>query len=342
MREFGELFSTFNWLTAIKLGVQVMIISYFLLWGWRRIRGTQAERLVKGIMVLVGFWVISHFVGFTLVTSILQHIVPVAVLAVFIIFQPELRRGLGYLGRMKSFKVDLSLPNSAEEKVRQDIAHIITAVRELSRAKIGALLVVEPPEGERDYLSPGTPINADLSATLLLTIFFPNSPLHDGAVVLRQDKIVAAGVILPMSEDPKLSYKYGTRHRAAIGLSETYDGLCIVVSEETGQISAASRGMLVRYNDATELHDPLMYLYHEHTTNAVSNPLNSFLTLFGRGRKETGAEEIVQSVSATLDTAVNVNSQEVPPDAQTGVDPRLSGDSDSTLDLAPLEPEQVL
>ena len=159
------------------------------------------------------------------------------------------------------------------------------------------MIVIEPPEGERDYLSPGTPVNADISATLLLTLFFPKSPLHDGAVVIRKAKIVAAGVILPMTDNPKLSYKYGTRHRAAIGLSETYDGLCIVVSEETGAISAASRGMLARYSNAEDLSDPIAYLYHQ---GAESNdsPLSSFLSLFGRGK----ADELVEAKSSTAVT----------------------------------------
>ena len=124
-------------------------------------------------------------------------------------------------------------------------------------------------------------------STLLLTLFFPKSPLHDGAVVIRKEKIVAAGVILPMTDNPKLSYRYGTRHRAAIGLSETYDGLCIVVSEETGAISAASRGMLARYSNAEDLADPIAYLYHQGTESGHSSPLSSFLSLFGRGKSES-------------------------------------------------------
>jgi len=201
------------------------------------------------------------------------------------VFQPEIRRGLGYLGRVQTFKFDLSLTNSDAARTSRDIKQIIQAVKELSRTKTGALLVIEPPEGERDYLSPGTPVNADISSTLLLSIFFPKSPLHDGAVVIRKQKIVAAGVILPMTDNAKLSYKYGTRHRAAVGLSETYDGLCIVVSEETGAISAASRGMLARYSNAEDLSDPITYLYHQGTATAAS-PLNSFLSLFARSKNE--------------------------------------------------------
>ena len=128
----------------------------------------------------------------TLITAILQHLIPGGlVVSLVIIFQPELRRGLGYLGRT-TFKVDFSLADSEKQRATEVIAHIISAVAELSREKTGALIVIEPPEGERDYLSPGTTMNADVSGNLLLSIFVNKSPLHDGAAVIRASKIVAA------------------------------------------------------------------------------------------------------------------------------------------------------
>jgi diadenylate cyclase len=187
---------------------------------------------------------------------------------------------------MERFRFDLSLRNVEVDKFKRDIEQIISAVGELSQNKTGALIVVEPLEGERDYLSPGTTVNADISSNLLQTIFFPNCPLHDGAVVIRRHKIVAAGVILPMTGNTKLSTKYGTRHRAALGLSEIYDGLCIVVSEETGSISAASRGLLVRYPKAEELAEPLSYIYKEPIEIRQLNPWNNFLALFNRAPKQ--------------------------------------------------------
>lgn len=282
MSSVDNILVQFDWIQLIKTTFQVFVITYSVLWIWGRIVGTQAERLVKGVLFLSAVCLVSYLLGFNIITSILQHLIPVAVMGIVIVFQPEIRRGLGYLGRMRTFKADLSLADSETEKLRRDITQIISAVKELSRNKIGALIVIEPPEGERDYVSPGTPINADISMNLLLTIFFPKSPLHDGAVVIQHDKIVAAGVILPMTDDPKLSYRYGTRHRAAIGLSETYDGLCIVVSEETGSISAASRGMLVRYGSAEELADPIAYLYHKHGTEPKPGPVTSFLSIIKR------------------------------------------------------------
>lgn len=295
MGDFAEFFNQINWFTLAKVIVQIFVICYAVLWLWRRIAGTHAERLVKGMLVLILIAIGSWALQLTIINSMLQHLIPVAAMALVIVFQPEIRRGLGYLGRAQTFKFDLSLSNTGETNTERLISEIIKAVRELSRSKTGALLVIEPPEGERDYVSPGTPVNAEISSTLLLTIFFPKSPLHDGAVVIRKDKIVAAGVILPMTDNQKLSYRYGTRHRAAIGLSETYDGLCIVVSEETGAISAASRGMLARYNSADDLAEPISYLYQQGMDTPTSGPLNSFLSLFGRGGKVENTTETAES-----------------------------------------------
>lgn len=276
-------------IVVTKTIIQLFIIVYAVLWVWSRIVGTQAERLVKGVIILSVIFLASYFAGFSIITSLLQHLIPVAAMAMVVVFQPEIRRGLGYLGRVKTLRTDLSLADSEQEKLKRDIEQIIAAVKELSRSKTGALIVIEPPEGERDYVSPGTPVNANISMNLLLTIFFHKSPLHDGAVVIRNDKIVAAGVILPMTSNPKLSYRYGTRHRAAIGLSEIYDGLCIVVSEETGSISAASRGMLVRYQNADELADPIEYLYHTPEQGSKSiTPWQSFLNMFKKGGDASG------------------------------------------------------
>ncbi len=286
MPDLSDFIKQIDLLTWGKTLLQVLIVFYAVLWVWRRIVGTHAERLVKGLLVLAAISLASSWLQLTLITSILHHLIPAAALALVMVFQPEIRRGLGYLGRVQTFKFDLSLTNSDATRTSRDITQIIQAVTELSRTKTGALIVIEPPEGERDYLSPGTPVNADISATLLLALFFPKSPLHDGAVVIRKQKIVAAGVILPMTDNAKLSYKYGTRHRAAIGLSETYDGLCIVVSEETGAISAASRGMLASYATAEDLTDPIAYLYYQGSEEQHTSPLNSFMSLFGRGKNE--------------------------------------------------------
>jgi len=284
-----------EWLTMGKYFAQVLIIIYGILWVWRRIVGTQAERVVKGVFVLAVLYIVCHSVGFNLITSLLRHVLPVAAIASVVIFQPEIRRGLGYLGRMKTFRVDFSLADSEEEGIKNDIHEIVAAVKELSANKIGALIVIESPAGEHYYISPGTAVNADISSNLILSIFFPKSPLHDGAIVVRQRKIVTAGVILPITDNPKLSLRYGTRHRAALGLSEIYEGLCIVISEETGSISAASRGMLVEYASAEELAEPISYLFSLKTAQKAQNLIASLIGAIPFHRKLAGARPLDES-----------------------------------------------
>lgn len=326
-----------GWLNAAKTVVELGIIGYAVIWTWGRIRGTQAERLVKGIIFLSVICVLTWILQMTLITAILQQLIPVAVVSLVIIFQPEIRRGLGYLGRT-TFRVDFSLADSQRQRATEVIAHIISAVRELSRERTGALIVIEPPEGERDYLSPGTPMNADVSANLLLSIFVNKSPLHDGAAVIRADKIVAAGVILPITDNPKLSYRYGTRHRAAIGLSEIYDGLCIVVSEETGAISAANRGMLVRYETADGLADPLSYFYYESPAeHKTSSPFQAFLALFGAGKVVVREHSILGpklTPNQTREIAINAESSREPATEQTSQVAEMPPEKDDPADLA--------
>lgn len=326
MPDFLHYFHGLRSLTDPKVVIQLVLIGYALAWVWRRIKATQAERLVKGLMVVALIFGVSAWLGLTIITSILQSLIPVAVLALVITFQPEMRRGLGYLGRMERFRFDWSLRNVEVDKSQKDIEQIISAVDELSRNRTGALIVVEPPEGERDYLSPGVTVNGDISSTLLLSIFFPNSPLHDGATVIRRHKIVAAGVILPMTGNPKLSTKYGTRHRAALGLSEIYDGLCIVVSEETGSISAASRGLLVRYAKASELAEPLSYIYKQPTDIKQWNPWNTFIAFIGRASKSSTSSEqpAASSEQVVVADAIEAESTKEPVrEITTNVDDRL-------------------
>ena len=327
VNDFGSL------LFFVGMVAQVLILSYVGIWSWKRIVGTQAERLLKGLLVIAGIWLIASFLQFTLITTILSTLLPVALIALVIIFQPELRRGLGYLGKVNTFKFDLSLTSVETTQLERDIDHIIAAVKELSRSKTGALIVVEPLFGERDYVSPGTTVNADISTTLLLTIFFDRSPLHDGAVVIRKNKIVAAGVILPMTDDPELSYRYGTRHRAAIGLSETYDGLCIVVSEETGAISAASRGMLARYKSAEDLRDPIKYLYTQGGDSKNTQPASSLLNMISTKAKQddtASGEKADSTQSKEEEKKVEKVEEENVSDSKSKKDPEDKDDDQET------------
>jgi diadenylate cyclase len=191
--------------------------------------------------------------------EIMHLFLPLILITLVIIFQPEIRRWLKYLARLKLFFVG---PGELDpEDLAKDITQIVIAIRELANDKYGALIVIEPPETEHDYLSPGTQINADISSNLILSIFIPKSPLHDGAIIIQKDKIKAAGVILPITDNRKLSHIYGTRHRAALGLTEILDCMCIVVSEESGSVSIAYHGKLLPCQKGDELTDYLSQFY---------------------------------------------------------------------------------
>ena len=207
-------------------------------------------------------------------------------LSLIVIFQPELRRFLGFLGQVdfisKAFTSNNS-KNDSDEKI-DVIKEIVEAVRFLSKSHTGALIVFQN-DLSNTYYDVGTKLNADLSTELLLTIFHPNTPLHDGAVVINDSKIISAGVLLPLTEDPKLSWKYGTRHRAAIGMSETSEAACLVVSEETGDVSIALDGTLKKYEDLitlkTDLENILGYKDEEKFEGNKKTifKINNFITI---------------------------------------------------------------
>lgn len=173
-----------------------------------------------------------------------------------VIFQPELRRFLGYLGQADFISKFFNSNQKTKDEKIDVIKELIEAVKFLSKTHTGALIVFQS-DLSNTYYDVGTKLNADLSTELLLTIFHPNTPLHDGAVVINGSKVISAGVLLPLTEDPKLSWKYGTRHRAAIGMTETSDAACLVVSEETGDVSIALDGTLKKYEDLVSLKQDL-------------------------------------------------------------------------------------
>jgi len=177
-----------------------------------------------------------------------------------VIFQPELRRFLGYLGQGGFFAKYFN-KKTIDEDTSNVVHELIESVKYLKKTRTGALIVLEKEEDDSSYPDVGTKINANVTQELLLTIFHPNTPLHDGAVVIRDDKIVSAGVLLPLTDDPKLSWKYGTRHRAAIGMSEVSEAVCLVVSEETGEVSLTMGGVLKKYEDLSLLKQDIERIY---------------------------------------------------------------------------------
>ncbi len=268
---------------------QVAIIVIFVLFVYNQyIKGTHSEKLVKGLMVLIVAWAISELLvhlGLTILGFFVKTVVTIIVFSLVVVFQPELRKFLGYLGQTGFLNRNFfSVKKSTDTNVRT-VKEILEAIKYCSKMHIGALIVFGKQDNDFLFSDVGTKVNADVSCQLILTIFHPNTPLHDGAMVIVDNKITAAGVLLPLTEDPKLSWKYGTRHRAAIGMSEASDCACLVVSEETGDVSIALDGTLRKYEDISELRDDLTkILGFENETNNSLLGFNLFPFNIGKRR----------------------------------------------------------
>ncbi|CQR48469.1 DNA integrity scanning protein DisA [Paraliobacillus sp. PM-2] len=235
---------------VLRIVVDIALIWYVLYKLIMLIRGTKAIQLLKGIFVVLGFYLISYFLNLQTVQVIIEQVIVWGPVAIIILFQPELRRALEQIGRGSFFTRN---KNSEEEILNQVIDAITKSCNYMGKRRIGALITIERDTNMGDFIQTGIPIHGQLTNQLLTNIFIPNTPLHDGAVILKQDKIVAAACYLPLSESPFISKELGTRHRAAMGVSEVTDALTIVVSEETGQISYTKNGELHRDLDQEKL-----------------------------------------------------------------------------------------
>jgi len=217
--------------------VAYLIYRILLLW-----TGTRAFQILFGLVLLVAVFAVAQLLQLGLITYILSQVFTYGAVAMIVVFQPELRSALARLGRNRVWRILTKL----EERERVVADEVAKAAERLSRAKIGGIVAVEREVGLDEYAETGTAIQAQVSADLLTTIFTPYSPLHDGAIIVRGDQIVAAGCILPLTQFPISDKSLGTRHRAAIGLSEETDAFVVVISEETSTISLARRGVLRR------------------------------------------------------------------------------------------------
>ncbi|MDO5689858.1 MAG: diadenylate cyclase CdaA [Tissierellia bacterium] len=235
--------------TNIRLAdvIDIMVVAVIIYKLMMLIRETRAEQLIKGIIALLLMAAVTNWLNLYTMKWIINTTLVYGMLSLLIVFQPELRRALEYIGR--SNFLTKPLVEIKGEKVDKITEEVIAAVASLARQKIGALIVIERSTGLNEILESGTKLDADISSELLVNIFIPNTPLHDGAVILRGDKIRAAGCFLPLTENQSLSKELGTRHRAALGVSERSDAMALVVSEETGAISIAESGKINRYID---------------------------------------------------------------------------------------------
>ncbi len=235
--------------------IDVIIVALFLYWLVLLIKGTRAVQLIKGLVVLLVATAISNWLRLTYVHWLLSQAITALLVALPVVFQPELRRALEKLGGGEIFASPL--PNLNEFNLDQVIEEIVRAVYVLADSRTGALLVLERTTGLEEYIDRGVKIEGIVSAELLINIFAPHTPLHDGAVIIRGNRIAAASCFLPLTESVQISKELGTRHRAGVGITEVSDALAVIVSEETGEVSLAVEGVLVRGLDRPALADRL-------------------------------------------------------------------------------------
>ncbi len=248
--QFSSLIETFRFLDFIDI-MTVAVAIYFV---YKQLKDTRAVSLLKGLLVLAFINVVSHTLNLYVINWILQQGMTVLLFALPVVFQPELRRALEQLGRGRIFN---RAQNVSEAEMDSAINEVMAAARVMSREHTGALMVFEREVGLGDYIDTGILLDAKLSRELIRNIFVPGTPLHDGAMIIRNGRIMAAGCLLPLTEDRTLSTELGTRHRAAIGLSEQADCVVVVVSEETGKISYTYGGHIYRHLPEDQIKEAL-------------------------------------------------------------------------------------
>ena len=241
---FFSAFDQFRTMTPIDV-VDILVVAYIIYRVMKLLKDTSAARLAKGILILVLIMLFASFLHLTMISWLLQQALNVGLFAIVVVFQPELRRLLEQIGKGNFSR--LIVPADAPDEVESMITATVSACADMSRTKTGALIVFERRERLGEIISTGTMVDAAPSAELIKNIFFKNSPLHDGAMIVRAGRVCAAGCVLPLSGNQSLSRDLGTRHRAAVGMSESADSVLVVVSEETGSISVAIGGMLKRH-----------------------------------------------------------------------------------------------
>ena len=241
--DFSNFFQNLSTIKIITSLLDLLIVWYVLYLLITVFKGTKAIQLLKGIVVIVIGQQISKILNLTATSKLFDIVIQWGVLALIVIFQPEIRRALEQLGRGSFLKRYTNTYSSDEEKLIQSVSK---AVQYMAKRRIGALIVFEKETGLQDYIETGIPMNSDISQELLTNVFIPNTPLHDGAMIIQGSKIAVAASYLPLSDSVKISKSLGTRHRAAVGISEVSDAFTVVVSEETGDISVTFDGKLRR------------------------------------------------------------------------------------------------
>ncbi len=231
--------------TYLTMFLDLVIVLFILMKTLKMLKTTRAWQLFKGFLILIIITLISGALNLTILNFLLTSIMSYGVIMLIIVFQPELRRGLEQLGTTNKLSRFLGIDQDLNAKKKENIYKVAIAAVELSKRKIGALIVLEKDIKIQDVIATGIVMNSEISPQLLVNIFEPNTPLHDGAVVISDNKIAAASCMLPLADDKDIARELGTRHRAAIGISKEADAIVVVVSEETGRISIAKDGTLI-------------------------------------------------------------------------------------------------
>lgn len=272
------LLSTISILDILDIGV----VAYFLYRLYLMLKNTRAATLGKGLMVLVVFMIICRWLNLHVISWLLEKSMTVIMVALPVVFQPELRRALEQIGRGKLFHKSSELDEQELEEMLDSVAH---ATKIMSKNKVGALMVFERATGLVERIETGVPVDGLISSGLIQNIFVKDTPLHDGAIIIRGNRIVAACCLLPLTENRNLSQELGTRHRAAIGMSEQSDAMVLVVSEETGTISIARNGELMRYLTVDDVKDILRNAIFKPHVAVKNNLVDKVKGLLGGEKK---------------------------------------------------------
>jgi len=289
LKDQGGIFMPFDWSNLITTQHLINLLDVAVVWYaiyklMMLLRGTKAVQLFKGIVVIVIIKLLSWYIGLSTVSWIMDQVINWGIIAIIIIFQPEIRRGLEHLGR--GTFVHNRKQGAEEEKM---VKALDQAIQYMSKRRIGALITIQMNTGLEDYIETGIKLDADITGALLINIFIPNTPLHDGAVIIKDNKIAVAAAYLPLSESNLIPKALGTRHRAAVGISEVTDALTIVVSEETGGVTITKNSELLRdltQNDYLKLlRNELIPKQEVKNDNILTKFVDGFAKSFKGGRK---------------------------------------------------------
>jgi diadenylate cyclase len=274
-----------NLLTGIGIAdvIDILIVAFVVYKVLGFIRESRAGQLVKGLLVLLAAFFVSDIFQLYTLNWILKGTMTVGIIALIVVFQPELRRGLEYMGRSKLIRPVFGKVN--KNKAKAISVEVARAIENMSTTRTGALLVVERQTALTDICETGTLLDSNISSGLIETIFYEGSPLHDGALIIRGDKLYSAGCVLPLSENKSISKALGTRHRAGIGITENSDALVFIVSEETGIVSMAADGKLDRFLDVKTVEKSMLNVYLN--TEAEDTAPYGIKTILGKwGRRK--------------------------------------------------------